>query len=143
MRWYKITHRRHHKGIEKPSIVHDIAISHQERSEDAVEEVVAKAAQKMSSDWSTETRRVTNADFCGLAFQLDEFGIWMLTEAIIDPWQPIATAPKDGTLLRMFNKHNELCDTGRWSGGEWTTLHGNGEMTHWKPVHETAIKEGA
>lgn len=83
MRWYKITHRRHHKGIKDPSIVHDIAISHQERSEDAVDEVVARAASKMSSDWSTEARRVTNADFCRLALQLDDFGIWMLTETAI------------------------------------------------------------
>ena len=83
MHWYKITQRRHRKGIDKPSIVHDIAISHVENSEDAMDEVVALAAQKMSSDWSTEAREVSNKHFLELAWEADDFGIWMLTETAI------------------------------------------------------------
>jgi len=46
-------------------------------------------------------------------------------------WRPIATAPKDGTVLLFRNTHNGLTDVGKWDQGEWTTEHGNGDMTHW------------
>jgi hypothetical protein len=83
MRWYKVTQRRYHKGIGKPSIVYDIAISHIEDSQRAMDNVVALAAQKMSSDWSTEAREISNKHFCELAWEADDFGIWMLTDTAI------------------------------------------------------------
>lgn len=46
-------------------------------------------------------------------------------------WQPIETAPKDGTILRLLNDLNEE-DVGRWSLGEWTTVYGYGDPTRWK-----------
>jgi hypothetical protein len=54
-----------------------------------------------------------------------ENGVWVFD------WKPIATAPKDGTVIRFRNEENGLEDIGRWDRGEWTTDFGNGDMTHW------------
>jgi hypothetical protein len=71
-------------------------------------------------------------------------------------WQPIETAPKDGTVIELMNEHNGLTDIGHWcdystrgypslSGldGEWDQERGNGDMTHWRPLASPleAIKE--
>ena len=68
-------------------------------------------------------------------------------------WQPIETAPKDGTRVLLRNADNGLYDVGHyedWSGktdedrellpewakdwpGEWCQDNGNGDMTHWRP----------
>lgn len=60
-------------------------------------------------------------------------------------WNPIATAPKDGTRIEFMNKDNGLTDVGEWCDytkewnyiagdlqGEWDTDLGNGHMTHWR-----------
>lgn len=65
-------------------------------------------------------------------------------------WQPIETAPKDGTSVRLLSERGN--DVGYWcdysgrepaakdpeSGevlhGEWSTELGNGEPTHWMPL---------
>lgn len=71
-------------------------------------------------------------------------------------WQPISTAPKDGTRIEFRNEHNGLTDKGKWCDysdtpqwgrelwpewlhadeGEWSTDEGNGDMTHWKPIED-------
>ena len=62
-------------------------------------------------------------------------------------WEPIATAPKDGTKVALYNEHTKVGDIGFWcdyssrgyesqSGewGEWSQEEGNGEMTHWREM---------
>jgi hypothetical protein len=69
-------------------------------------------------------------------------------------WQPIETAPKDGTRIAFKNEQSGLEDIGHWDSwtdmpnwrrellpdfakewdGEWSTDFGNGDMTHWMPL---------
>ena len=66
----------------------------------------------------------------------------------MDDWQPIATAPKDGTKVELMNEASGLRDAGYWhdyrgqsmSGiaGEWDQDLGNGDMTHWRAVGPNA-----
>ena len=62
-------------------------------------------------------------------------------------WQPIETAPKDGSTVDLMNEINGLHDTGYWCdytqhgsmngiSGEWDQERGNGDMTHWRPLSE-------
>ena len=68
-------------------------------------------------------------------------------------WQPIESAPKDGTRIRLGNKrdassmkvHSIRATTGEWDGKRWCVSsffivpggrHGllSGEPTHWMPL---------
>lgn len=69
-------------------------------------------------------------------------------------WQPIETAPKDGTRVEFQNTENGRRDVGYWESwshknadfrdllpdfakdwdGEWCTDFGEGDMTHWRPI---------
>ena len=65
-------------------------------------------------------------------------------------WQPIETAPKDGTVVKLLCE-NDLEDLGRYCDytemkgmtldGEWSTLFGNGEPTHWQPLPQPPTEE--
>lgn len=48
----------------------------------------------------------------------------------VDPWQPMETAPNDGTLVELD------CFSGGDFGyfdGEWSTAYGNGQPLGWMP----------
>lgn len=64
-------------------------------------------------------------------------------------WQPIATAPKDGTTILLYNVHHKSIELGYWGhyGAEHTAYHwreatnqeGRAEiedefLTHWQPL---------
>ena len=66
-------------------------------------------------------------------------------DCALGAWQPIDTAPKDGTIVLLKNMNNGLEDTGCWCDytklpvitgieGEWCQDLGNGDMTHWMPL---------
>ena len=71
--------------------------------------------------------------------------ILKMHEAAIDTaWLPISSAPKDETLVALLCPNGP--DYGRYYNyshredaqlaGEWSTMLGNGEPTHWKPLDE-------
>jgi len=53
-------------------------------------------------------------------------------------WQDIATAPQDGSLIRLLGKYftgHPYIETGRWENIKWSvTSSVNGPPTHWKPM---------
>lgn len=69
-------------------------------------------------------------------------------------WMPIDSALKDGSRIEFRNEESGLTDIGHWEDwsdkpawhrdllpdfakdwdGEWCTDHGNGDMTHWRPL---------
>lgn len=72
-------------------------------------------------------------------------------------WQPIATAPRDGSRIAFRNMENVRTEVGHWDSwthktaddrellpdfakdwdGEWSTDFGEGDMTHWRPLTPT------
>jgi hypothetical protein len=60
-------------------------------------------------------------------------------------WQPIETAPKDGTWLLLYARHwGELPTIGMWSQARncWQDFdHGLDRPTHWMPLPDmTAVR---
>lgn len=61
-----------------------------------------------------------------------------------DGWQPIETAPKDGTRVLTFRvKFREAMAVAWFDGEEWRPVHGSAwpDPTHWMPLPEPP-KEG-
>jgi hypothetical protein len=71
----------------------------------------------------------------------------------MNAWQPIETAPKDGTLVLLFGGWSEHCDAGDIYVGRWCSMYGeltppswclahydmmgdNLKATHWMPLPE-------
>lgn len=56
-----------------------------------------------------------------------------------DPWLPIETAPKDGTQILVFRRHEEGYERSRigvdhWEGGTWWRSRRDMMPTHWMPL---------
>ena len=50
-------------------------------------------------------------------------------------WQPMETAPKDGTILVFEDAYGDRMDVARWDRGEWTSVFGEmdpGVMVRWR-----------
>lgn len=59
----------------------------------------------------------------------------LLKTSTDDGWQPIDTAPKDGTILVFEDTCGTLVDVARWNAGEWNSVFGkmgDGCMTRWR-----------
>ena len=84
MRYYLVTYRRFIGGIRKPSIITSIEyISKTQSSLQAKREAYQKAVSRMSSDWSVELVEIDNEAYCQIAIDIDDFGIWMLSDVAI------------------------------------------------------------
>lgn len=66
-------------------------------------------------------------------------------------WQPIETAPKDGTGILLYRRYEgkflHLVDVGEWQkenegGPRWAWRYSTWEPTHWMPLPDPP-KEGA
>ena len=74
-------------------------------------------------------------------------------------WQPIDTAPHDGTVIELLGENGKL-DIGEWCEwsehfdkaangiaedvtGEFSTEYGEGPHTHWRPLTHNAKVSGA
>lgn len=56
-------------------------------------------------------------------------------------WQPIETAPKDGTVIDLWHKeYGRLCDTW-WDAGDgvWAATGTTRAITHWMPIPEEPV----
>jgi hypothetical protein len=58
-------------------------------------------------------------------------------------WQPIETAPRDGTVILVYAPG--LFQTAAWVDGYWTTACENwlDDVTHWMPLPEPPTTKGA
>lgn len=83
MRQFVVTYRRFIGGIKKPSVITSVEVSRKKTSAEAMQDAYKKAVSQMSSDWSVELVEITDVEFCDLVIDIDDFGIWMLTETAI------------------------------------------------------------
>ena len=68
------------------------------------------------------------------------------------PWQPIETAPRDGTIVELLGTNGKI-DIGEWyefsdyfdrasngiaedETGDFSTEYGEGPFTHWRPLNK-------
>lgn len=67
----------------------------------------------------------------------------MNTAQSVTTWQPIDTAPKNvTTFLAMWNINTNLFDIAHWCSGEWSSIYGNGDMTHWRHLRDGEFTTG-
>lgn len=60
----------------------------------------------------------------------------------MNDWQPIETAPRDGTPVDLWHKGGfRLCDEWWTDDNCWTCLFGDDQFTHWKPITGPYDKE--
>ena len=83
MRYYLVTYRRFIGGIKRPSLLTSIEYATKPTSSEAMREAYQKAVSRMSSEWSVELVEIDNEAYCQIAIEIDDFGIWMLTETAI------------------------------------------------------------
>ena len=53
-------------------------------------------------------------------------------------WQPIETAPKDGTLVDLWHKDRFRIAETWWDPSDecWSSCHDDDDFTHWMPLPE-------
>lgn len=49
-------------------------------------------------------------------------------------WQPIDTAPRDGTEIVVYTADLDAMGVAWWEHGQWTVGESGWEPTHWIPV---------
>jgi hypothetical protein len=61
-----------------------------------------------------------------------------LLEPVGEPWQPIETAPKDGTWVLAHHHDWTLPEVAQCSGytGAWQTMEAGIAPTHWMPLQQ-------
>jgi hypothetical protein len=62
----------------------------------------------------------------------------------VSEWQPIETAPKDGTWILVFENHEKPLDTVMWNHfyGLWRNGYNDHASypTHWQPLPEPPVQ---
>jgi hypothetical protein len=53
-------------------------------------------------------------------------------------WQPIATAPRDGTVVDLWHKDGFRLTDNWWDSedGVWVSMFDDSDLTHWMPIPE-------
>ena len=69
-------------------------------------------------------------------------GIHDLETVLLSRWQPIATAPKNGKLVLLWDPRQGI-RVGRLRGTNWTTVPGLWTIhpTHWMPLPEPPAED--